>query len=119
MALKPINRTCPHCGNGNYMRLLEFKNVGKLDVKCINCDSYFNYDELNQKGGKNQMELKLCPFCEAHEDGDRLYEASDWDGGVGYDYVDNIHFCPLCGAKLKTFEEKKKERWKRWSRRDK
>jgi len=62
VGLKPINRICPHCGNGNYMRIIEGKNVGKLNVKCINCNSYFNYDELIQEGGKNQMGLKPCPF---------------------------------------------------------
>ena len=46
MELKPINRICPRCGNGKYMRVLDGKNVGKLNVKCINCNSYYNYDEL-------------------------------------------------------------------------
>lgn len=46
MGLKPINRICPRCGNGNYMRIIDGKNVGKLNVKCINCNSYYNYDEL-------------------------------------------------------------------------
>lgn len=108
MALKPINIICPYCRNGNYMRLLEFKNVGKLNVKCINCNRYYKYDELIKMETENELRSKPCLFCMYHEDGDRLYEASDWDGGVGYDYVDNIHFCPLCGEKLKTFEEKKK-----------
>lgn len=61
--LKPINRICPHCGDGNYMRIIEGKNVGKLNVKCINCNSYFNYDELNQEEEKTNQNLRECPFC--------------------------------------------------------
>lgn len=43
MTLEPCNLVCPNCGNGNYMRLLVGDNVGRLDVKCINCNSYFNF----------------------------------------------------------------------------
>ena len=42
----PINHICPKCGNGNYMRLMKGQNVGRLNVKCINCNAYFRYDEL-------------------------------------------------------------------------
>lgn len=42
-----------------------------------------------------------CEFCANHEDGDTLYETSDWDGGIGFDYIRNIHYCPICGKKLK------------------
>lgn len=46
-------------------------------------------------------ELKPCPFCKSHEKGDTLYESSDWDGGIGFDYIRDIKFCPLCGKELK------------------
>ena len=50
MKLEPTNIICPKCGNANYMRHLVGENVGKLDMKCINCNSYFNFNELyNQK----------------------------------------------------------------------
>ena len=41
-----------------------------------------------------------CTFCEEHEKGDTLYEMSSWDGGIGFDYIRNIRFCPLCGKEL-------------------
>lgn len=47
MTLEPCNIVCPNCGNGNYMRHLVGDNVGRLDVKCINCNSYFNFWELH------------------------------------------------------------------------
>ena len=49
MKLEPANIVCPTCGNSNYMRHLIGKNVGHLDLKCINCNSYFNFDELYNK----------------------------------------------------------------------
>ena len=48
------------------------------------------------------MEDKQCSFCEEHEKGDTLYEMSSWDGGIGFDYIRDIKYCPLCGKELKT-----------------
>lgn len=48
---------------------------------------------------KEQLSLD-CSFCRQHEYGDTLYESSDWDGGIGFDYIRNIRFCPICGRKL-------------------
>ena len=41
-----------------------------------------------------------CKFCLNHEQGDTLYESSDWDGGICFDYIRDIKYCPLCGRKL-------------------
>ena len=49
MKLEPANIVCPTCGNANYMRHLIGKNVGHLDLKCTNCNSYFNFDELYKR----------------------------------------------------------------------
>ena len=49
MKLEPANIVCPACGSGNYMRHLIGKNVGYLNMKCINCNSYFNFDELYKR----------------------------------------------------------------------
>ena len=46
MKLEPANIVCPKCGSPNYMRHLIGKGVGKLDMKCINCNSYFSFEEL-------------------------------------------------------------------------
>lgn len=48
---------------------------------------------------KEQLSLD-CSFCRQHERGDTLYEPSDWDGGIGFDYIRNIRFCPICGREL-------------------
>lgn len=34
------------------------------------------------------------------ERGDTLYISADWDGGIGFDYIHNIQFCPVCGKEL-------------------
>lgn len=50
---------------------------------------------------KAQMTVSLdCSFCRQHECGDTLYESSDWDGGIGFDYIRDIRFCPICGREL-------------------
>ena len=41
-----------------------------------------------------------CCFCRTHEAGDTLYEDSSWDGGIGFDYVRDIKYCPICGRRL-------------------
>lgn len=45
-------------------------------------------------------EIRYCEFCANHEDGDTLYDMSDWDGGIEFNYIRNIHYCPICGKKL-------------------
>ena len=43
-----------------------------------------------------------CKFCKNRglEDGDTLYISADWDGGIGFDFIRNIHYCPKCGRRL-------------------
>ena len=55
----PANIVCPKCGSPNYMRHLIGKGVGKLDMKCINCNSYFNFDELYKQKIAEVLKPKL------------------------------------------------------------
>lgn len=34
------------------------------------------------------------------EKGDTLYVSTSWDGGIGFDYIHHIKFCPVCGKEL-------------------
>ena len=48
--LEVMNRVCPRCGNGNWMRRIvgdKSDDIGRLNVKCLNCLSYFNEDDLS------------------------------------------------------------------------
>ena len=55
------------------------------------------------------MKTKVCRICEELEPGDTLYQTSSWDGGIGFDYIHDIQYCPVCGAKLMTWDERHKE----------
>ena len=41
-----------------------------------------------------------CDLCSYLEKGDTLYQHSDWDGGIGFDYIWDIQYCPKCGRRL-------------------
>ncbi len=45
-------------------------------------------------------DIKPCEVCDYLEDGDTLYKSSDWDGGIGFDYIRDIRYCPNCGRRL-------------------
>ena len=49
----------------------------------------------------NEMNNR-CSCCDYYdlEKGDRLYISSNWDGGIGFDYIENIQYCPVCGKEL-------------------
>lgn len=52
--------------------------------------------------GELSAQPKPCDLCEKYglEDGDTLYCSADWDGGIGFDYIRDIHYCPKCGRRL-------------------
>lgn len=54
-------------------------------------------DVVEQEGQKEP-----CWVCKNLdlENGDTLYSRADWDGGVGFEYICNIKYCPVCGKKL-------------------
>lgn len=54
--------------------------------------------ELPTEEGEEQKEP--CEVCKSLENGDTLYSMSGWDGGIGFDYIHNIKYCPVCGRKL-------------------
>jgi len=48
-----------------------------------------------------------CPTGRYHdlEQGDTLYRYGSWDGGLEFNYIHNIKYCPLCGKLLPGEEE--------------
>ena len=88
MKLEPANIVCPACGNPNYMRHLIGKNVGHLDLKCINCNSYFNFEELY----KQRIGETLKP---KHTNANRIRSMSDEElADFLYKYLDCTD-CPI------------------------
>ena len=53
--------------------------------------------------GKKVEQPEPCDLCSNLEKGDTLYQYSDWDGGIGFDYIRDIQFCPKCGRRLKAW----------------
>ena len=49
----------------------------------------------------NLKEEEKC-VCREYglEKGDTLYVSTSWDGGIGFDYINHIKFCPVCGKEL-------------------
>ncbi len=58
------------------------------------------FDQILSLINESPSKSKPCSFCEYHEKGDTLYESSSWDGGIGFDYIRNIKYCPICGQRL-------------------
>ena len=52
--------------------------------------------------------INNCRICDELEPGDTIYMSNSWDGGVGYEYIRDIQYCPVCGKPLLTYEEKRK-----------
>lgn len=57
-------------------------------------------DAVRELPSVSPERTKECDACEDLEEGDTLYRSSDWDGGIGYDYIRDIRFCPKCGRRL-------------------
>ena len=41
----------------------------------------------------------VCEY-EGLEQGDTLYIERSWDGGIEFNYIRNIKYCPVCGREL-------------------
>lgn len=46
-----------------------------------------------------------CRYCRELDADDTLYMANDWDGGIGFEYIRHIKYCPICGRELFDWEE--------------
>ena len=48
---------------------------------------------------------KEC-VCEREglEKGDTLYVERSWDGGIEFNYISNIKYCPVCGKELPNYD---------------
>lgn len=77
--------------------------LGYLGVKRPN-ETHCNSDCQNEKCESYHYETRKqpapCDLCSNLEKGDTLYQYSDWDGGIGFDYIRDIQYCPKCGRRL-------------------
>ena len=56
-------------------------------------------DRLRNLPSAEPESCDMCDFCDGLESGDKLFQISDWDGGIGFDYI-YIKYCPMCGRRL-------------------
>lgn len=95
---KLIGKTIVYAEIGGYGIKLKFSDGSILDYSSSSggYSCWEIIDDINQD--------VPCDFCSNYglEDGDTLYISADWDGGVAFDYVRDIHYCPKCGRKLTT-----------------
>ena len=97
------------CKNGDYIRMIRANESARgyrSDIAYVpeNIDEQL-FNEIIRPKVFGEIKFykpkKKCSFCTNHEKGDTLYEMSDWDGGIGFDYIHNIKYCPLCGKELR------------------
>lgn len=101
MRLEYSNLICPKCGNGNYMRHLVGKDVGELNVKCINCNSYFKSSEvynMNNNMKENGTVTLKIKDCESQ----LCYSCVICGNDIPItDVSETKDICPECARRLK------------------
>ena len=69
----------------------EFSGRPTYKSPCSECNEYSQWEKKLPKS---------CKVCKSLESGNMLYQLSDWDGGIGFEYIHGIQFCPVCGRKI-------------------
>lgn len=88
--------------------LQDFKKVSDIVMDYCEHDEYAEMSasflkilDIFKSGTRPISQQKnYCSFCANHCKDDTLYESSSWDGGIGFDYIRDIKYCPICGRTL-------------------
>lgn len=104
--LKAFDNLCKSQTNCNTCPLNNFWGCGSIATDI----SGEGYEEEFKKAAKiiekwkdeNMKNNDLECVCqrEEWEEGETFYFSSSWDGGIEYNYINNVKFCPVCGRKL-------------------
>ena len=84
----------------------EPQTITDKDKNCLTCEfigrpTYKSpCSECNEYSQWEKKLPKSCKVCKSLESGNMLYQLSDWDGGIGFEYIHGIRFCPVCGRKI-------------------
>ena len=83
---------------------------GNFCVICNHPDASPFLDDVIKRHGGYVIDVQDKPslteeekcVCREYglEKGDTLYISTSWDGGIGFDYIHHIKFCPVCGKEL-------------------
>lgn len=77
--------------------------LAEMQARCTNKAALIQNSKVWQQiKDLPSVQPEQCEFCKNRslEDGDTLYISADWDGGIGFDYIRDIHYCPKCGRRL-------------------
>lgn len=69
--------------------------MSKMCNKCL-----LEYCSYEPHSADCQSARVFCNFCTNHCKDDTIYEMCEWDGGIEFDYIKDIKYCPLCGREL-------------------
>lgn len=93
----------------HYKGVVSFVN-GNFCVICNHPDASPFLDDVIKRHGAYVIDVQDKPdfteeekcVCREYglEKGDTLYISTSWDGGIGFDYIHHIKFCPVCGKEL-------------------
>lgn len=84
----------------------EPQTITDKDKNCLTCEfsgrpTYKSpCSECNAHSQWEKKMPKSCEMCKSLESGNMLYQLSDWDGGIGFKYIHDIRFCPVCGREI-------------------
>ena len=82
------------------------QTITDKDKNCLTCEfsgrpTYKSpCSECNAHSQWKKKMPKSCEMCKSLESGNMLYQLSDWDGGIGFKYIHDIRFCPVCGREI-------------------
>lgn len=82
------------------------QTITDKDKNCLTCEfsgrpTYKSpCSECNEYSQWEKKPLESCKICKSLESGNMLYQLSDWDGSIGFEYIHGIRFCPVCGRKI-------------------
>lgn len=100
MSLTYVNRVCPKCNNPNYMRSLDGL-CNMFQYKCINCNSYFTYDDLAEKTDTIETDGTVIPWEHLWDAPDSTFKGRCKKCGFVHYFIEGhvtqYRFCPQCG----------------------
>ena len=98
-----FDRCWEYITNNYDANLLDTKEHFMDQLKFIMEITYEKGYDAGKKDGESNTATaspNYCEFCANHCKNDTLYESSSYDGGIGFDYIRDIKFCPICGKEL-------------------
>lgn len=99
-AIDLLNEQIKQCNKALSSFDISLKDKQIIEVARATLEEYKEELENLPSAQSEERPKEPCEACKSLENGDTLYSWSDWDGGIGFDYIHNIKYCPVCGREL-------------------